>query len=288
MPEVCEVALTAEILHRKLHGKTLTSFEFVGGRYGPNRDKPTGYEKFIKNLPMKISKVDSRGKFLWFDLVPIEGSDKENHWYIWNTFGLTGGWSFNKTDYIKATLTINNKEVHFYDLRNFGTFKFSQNQEELREKLESLSPDVLKDENLDLSGITKFKTSVVSVLMDQKKIGSGIGNYLVAEVLYLSGISPHRKCNTLTPEEIKKLTYNIKYMVKLCYLSGGTEYMNILEKEAIKIPRIDYHPSIKIEKKDLKFVFNVYRQKEDPLGNPVQADRIVKDRTTYWVPKIQK
>jgi len=272
----------------------------VGGRYGPNRDKPTGYEQFIKKLPMKISKVDSRGKFLWFDLMdgnepvvtdksaPKVSPIQNEHWYIWNTFGLTGGWSFDKTDYIKATLIIDNKEVHFYDLRNFGTFKFSQDQEELREKLESLSPDVLKDENLDLSGITKFKTSVVSVLMDQKKIGSGIGNYLVAEVLYLSGISPYRKCNTLTPEEIEKLTYNIKYMVKLCYLSGGSGYMDILEKEAKKFPRIDYHPGIKIKKKDVKFVFNVYRQKEDPFGNPVKADRIVKDRTTYWVPEIQK
>jgi len=282
MPEVCEVALTAEILHRKLHGKTIKKFEFIGGRYGPNREKPIGYHNFIKELPMKIKKIDSRGKFLWFDLVY-----EDQHWYVWNTFGLTGGWSFVETDYIKVHIIVDDINIYYYDLRNFGTFKFSQSQEDLRMKLESLTPDVLKDENFDLSSITRYKIPIVKVLMDQKKVGSGIGNYLAAEVLYRSRISPHRKCNTLTPEEIATLTYNIKYMVKLCYLSGGTEYMAILHDETEQMPRINYHPDIKIKKNDMKFMFSVYRQKKDPLGNPVKKDKIIKGRTTYWVPALQ-
>lgn len=37
MPEVCEVALTAEILNKKLKGKIFTKFDFVSGRYGPDK-----------------------------------------------------------------------------------------------------------------------------------------------------------------------------------------------------------------------------------------------------------
>jgi formamidopyrimidine-DNA glycosylase len=89
MPEVCEVALTAEILNKKLKGEIFTEFKFTSGRYGDNREKPDGYAEFVKALPLKVKKIDSRGKFMWFDLV-----NSDNHWYVWTTFGLTGMWSF--------------------------------------------------------------------------------------------------------------------------------------------------------------------------------------------------
>ena len=124
------------------------------------------------------------------------------------------------------------------------------------------------------------------VLMDQKKVGSGIGNYLAAEILYRAKISPHRLASSLTEEEIKDLTYWIKYMTKLCYVDNHIGYMVDLEEEANKIDRVNYHPSIKLKKEE--FEFQVYGLKKDPLGNPVKADKgIVKGRTTYWVPKIQ-
>ncbi len=48
-----------------------------------------------------------------------------------------------------------------------------------------------------------------------------------------------------------------------------------------------YHPDIKLGK--AKFKFNIYRQNKDPKGNKVKAEKdIIKGRTTYWVPKIQK
>lgn len=283
MPEVCEVALTAEILHNRLKGKNMLSFNFIDGRYGVGRTKPVGYQLFKKSLPIKIKKVDSRGKFMWFDLVDSD----DMHWYIWNTYGLTGLWSFNELPFTKAKMTFENSNtiLYYIDIRNFGTFKFSQDQELLRKKLEILSPDFLKDDDFDITNITKYQQPIVSVLMDQKKVGSGIGNYLVAEILYHARISPHRKCNTLTKKEIKKLTHSIKYIIKLCYVNGGSEYMDNLDKEIKKYKRINYHPNIKINN---KFMFHIYQQKMDPLGNPVKAEKIVKGRTIYWVPVLQK
>lgn len=288
MPELPEIALTAEILNARLKNKIIESFEFITGRFGPGRTKPDGHKKFINSLPLQIKKVNSKGKFLWFYLVDPE--NPENYWYIWNTFGLTGAWSFVDDDHDRLVVTFKDSSIiaHYSDMRNFGTFKFSQNQDDLKEKIKTLSPDFLKDENFDISKVTKYKQPIVAILMDQKKIGSGIGNYLAAEILYRARISPHRPGNSLTENDIANLTYYIKYMVKLCYLDGGTEYMGHLEKYVNRLPRKNYHPDIKILKKDKKILFSVYQQDHDPYGNPVKRDKIIKGRTTYWVPALQK
>ena len=48
-----------------------------------------------------------------------------------------------------------------------------------------------------------------------------------------------------------------------------------------------YHPDIKLKDKTFKFL--VYRQKLDPNGNKIKAEKINgSDRTTYWVPTVQK
>ena len=116
------------------------------------------------------------------------------------------------------------------------------------------------------------------------------GNYLVAEILYRAGISPYRSSSQLLDDDIQRLEYWIKYIVKLSYMDNHIGYMVNLEEEQSKIKRKNYHPTIKLKEKTFKFL--VYRQKKDHYGNPVHADKIVgpegKKRTTYWVPAIQK
>jgi formamidopyrimidine-DNA glycosylase len=287
MPEIAEIALTAEILEKYLMNKTLVSFDFTTGRY--SKKSPAGYDDFIAALPLKVKHINSRGKFLWFELV--NPKNKNDIWYIWNTFGLTGMWSFFEPKYTKAVLTFKNDlVVYFSDMRNFGTFKFSTDETALEKKLKELSPDFLKDEDFDLGKIKKYKIPIVKILMDQKKVGSGLGNYLVAEILYRAGISPHRLGTQLTDEDIENLTYWIKYVVKLSYIDNHIGYMVNLEEETGKLEKRKYHPNIKL--KDKTFNFLVYRKKTDPYGNKVKAEKIVgtgdNKRTTYWVPAVQK
>jgi formamidopyrimidine-DNA glycosylase len=180
----------------------------------------------------------------------------------------------------------NNKVAYFSDMRNFGTFKFTTDEELLKKKLKELGPDFLKDD-VNLNLITKYKDPVIKILMDQKKIGSGLGNYLTAEILYRAKISPHRLCTDLSKTDIVNLTYEIKYMVKLAYVNNHIGYMINLETEADKIVRKNYHPDIKL-KTTSEFEFQVYRQKTDPYGNKVIGEKIISGRTTYWVPAVQK
>jgi len=66
MPEIAEVALTAQILKKYYKGKKLLSFKFVDGRY--KKKNPDMYKKFTKSLPLKVINIDSKGKFMWFEL----------------------------------------------------------------------------------------------------------------------------------------------------------------------------------------------------------------------------
>ena len=66
MPEIAEITLTAEILKKYLKNKIILSFDFVTGRY--TKHEPEGYNDFLEALPLKIKKIDSRGKFMWFEL----------------------------------------------------------------------------------------------------------------------------------------------------------------------------------------------------------------------------
>lgn len=290
MPEIAEVALTAQILEKYLKNKTLTSFDFVTGRY--TKKDPDGYADFLDALPLKVKRIDSRGKFLWFELVN-PNQNKKDIWYIWNTFGLTGMWALgdNEPKYVRAVLSFKTgRTAYFSDMRNFGTFKFSTDREQLEKKLDQLTPDFLKDDDFDLSPIQTYKMPIIKILMDQKKVGSGLGNYLAAEILYRAGISPYRLGTEFTKNDIKKLTRWIKYVVKLSYMDNHIGYMLNLEDEANKIKKINYHPDIKLKEKT--FTFQIYRQKFDPYGNKVVAAKIVgpenKKRTTYWVPAVQK
>lgn len=283
MPEIAEIAITAEIINSKFKKHTLVSFDFIGGRYA--RNPPVNYDLFNEDLPMVLKNANSKGKFLFMSFI-----GEKTNWYVWNTLGLSGRWSLNELPFSKAMLTFSDGSVlYFSDQRNFGTIKFSTDVVSLNKKLKELSPDLLKDD-FDLEKITKYKIPVVKILLDQKKIGSGIGNYLSAEILYRAKISPHRLSSSLTKKEIKNLDYWIRYVIKLSYMDNHVGYMMGLDEEADKIKRKNYHPEIKL--KDETFKFNVYRKKFDPKGNKVKADKIVGSgkqmRTTYWVPSVQK
>ena len=279
MPEVAEITLTAQILLKYLKNKKLKQIKIRSGRY--LNKEPVGFKEFIDQLPLTLVNVNSKGKFLYFDLV----NDNNEHWYIWNTLGLTGMWSFYKTEYIRFVFKFGSIKIYFSDMRNFGTIKFDNDKNQLDKKLKSLGPDFLKDD-FDLSKIKKYNLPIINLLMDQKKIGSGLGNYLTAEILYHAKISPHRLGNQLSKCDIKRLTYWIKYITKLAYMDNHTGYMINLEPEMNTIKKVNYHPEIDIDHK--KFSFDVYRKKLDPCGNKVKAEKILKDRTTYWVPILQK
>lgn len=320
MPEIIEVNLTAQYLNHKLKGRYLSDIVILGGRY--SRHPMIGLQYFKKNKPFIINKVDSKGKFLWFEL----SNDKKKECYIFNTFALEGHWGLIQEEHSGVKFIIKNKtkdktyNLYYSDSRNFGTIKIVSNKKLLDAKLNSLGPDLLKiplsnkefDDRLynyitngkDKINKDKANKKIIEVLMDQsnKGLGSGLGNYLAVEQLFLAGISPYSRIidiyNNKTTSH--KLAHAIRYVLRLAYMTSNVGYLEHLDKSIAKFiislrkdiingekQDVNFYSDVILKKDDI-FQFNVYQQKKDPYGNDIVASKIIKGRTTYWSPNIQK
>ena len=162
--------------------------------------------------------------------------------------------------------------------RGKGRFQGVASQEELEKKLSSLGPDLLSGE----VSLKEFRESlrkgsrknkpISQLLMDQSVV-SGVGNYLKAEILYSTKISPHRLCKDISEEELQSLLYASTSIMKRSYESGGAtikNYKSTSGKNGVYTRR-----------------FAVYNQKTDPLGYTVVREKTADKRTTHWVPELQ-
>jgi formamidopyrimidine-DNA glycosylase len=97
MPEAVEVRKFADILSSNIIGHKITKINILKGRY---TKKPfEGYNDLIKELPLTVESINTKGKFTYMTLV--NGSkDESSHkiFYLFNTLGLSGGWTLKSND----------------------------------------------------------------------------------------------------------------------------------------------------------------------------------------------
>ncbi len=103
----------------------------------------------------------------------------------------------------------------------------------------------------------RSRQAIKAFLLDQKR-QSGLGNMYVCEALYDAGIAPSRPAKSLSEDETQNLH-------KAC--------QDILRR-AMET-NLDYDVLLRI-----------YKQTQDPDGNPVESTKI-SGRDTYWVPARQ-
>jgi formamidopyrimidine-DNA glycosylase len=317
MPEVVEITLTSNYLDSKLKGFDIIKINVLGGRYYHHSNSLKGLDEFKKKLPLTVKHVNSKGKFLWFEL--------NSGCFVMNTFGLSGEWGFTKKLHSNVEFKLSNdKSVYFTDSRNFGTIIMTTDKQLLQNKLNSLGPDLLKTDFTDnmfynyvknylynKTGAnskineTKKNKKIVQVLMNQTingGFGSGLGNYLAVEILFHAKISPHTKIYKIYQDRnlCDTLANSIRYITKLSYMTAEIGYLSDTHSDIgkwikqlrIKINnnakhKFNYHPTTKIGR--AKFKFKVYRQILDPDNNNITAEKgIIIGRTTYWSPSVQK
>lgn len=295
MPEVVEVHLTSLYLNMKLKNKFLSDIKITGGRY-KNNSIP-GLNKLSKNFPIKIKSVSSYGKFMYFNL--------DNRFFIMSTFGLTGMWGFDKMDHSDVEFEIEDVGVLYYtDHMHYGTLSITDDKNIIDNKIQKLSPDFLTT-NFScanfykrIQNYSKQSEYIVETLMKQQNsLGSGIGNYLAVEILFDARISPYTKISDFDKNLSNILCKSIKKVIKIAYLKSDVGYFSHISDDVynfivkfrkilIKNPdsKYNYHKSTKIGNE--KFKFNVYMQSKN--NKDVKKSKIIKGRTTYWNPKIQK
>jgi len=297
MPEVCEVTLITQYLS-SFKNRIITKIDLLAGKYKNdlnNKELVDGSQ---------IMDINSKGKFIWFEL---KKNNEIIYIMIWLLLNGTLSDKSKPTNHIIFHTDDFNKKIYFTDGYPYGIIQITNDVQILNKKLNTLAPDVLKDVydfNILYNTFLKKKTKnklIVELLLEQdvcKGIVSGIGNYMVAEILYRAHISPHRIINTLSQEEINTLGDVIKIVVKQCYISNNSSYIN--EHDEYKNYVSDhlglvnsnvlpnYHPYVTDITTSLKpFEFMVYKQKYDPNGCIVKKEKIVSTRTTHWVSEVQ-
>lgn len=278
MPEGPEVLLSADLIRPILQNRQVIDiFTYPTSRY--LREEPEGFYDFQNSLQNQviINNISVKGKFMHWEF--------SNNWYLFSTFGMSGQWSSIKGKHPCFSLKHQNlndssdiQDIYFNDPRHFGTIKFTNNRQDWLDKINQLGWDPLSE---NLSEYKKWLDSIFSktdktigqVLLDQS-IFAGSGNYIRAEVLYDSKISPFRKCSSLTQTEKDLLYQSLSKVMKDSYLHQGA---------TIQTYKTAYGEEGKYSSQ-----FKVYGQNTDPLGNPIIKEKSPEGRTIHWCPNIQK
>lgn len=251
---------------------SLKKISILSGRY--SKQAPPNFGEIQQHLPARLLQCECKGKFIYFNFSDFS---------LWSTLGLSGGWTVSKSiSHARLKLSFQSIENHetkdltFYDMRNYGTFKISRQPEELLEKLESLGICWLSDkptyeEFLAIAKKAKSSRPLGVFLMDQSKT-AGIGNYILAEILYRSRLHPWAVCGDLDDTAWKDLHFHIVSVIEASY--------------ATQSPRSAYRVD-PIGGADAVFQWYVYAQDICPAGFPVVRQIGPHKRTIHWVPQVQ-
>ena len=218
MPEKPEVITVAKMLEKRIVGHTITK-AYV---YYDNvivGDKNEFLEK-IKNE--KIESVTTRGKWIVIYLTNyalLVHLRMEGRFYFRHKNEVV-----SKHEHV-ALLLDNDIEMRFHDVRKFGRMmllpKYKINEQK---PLSDLGYE-FNDERLTKEYLlAKFKgkrTPIKTILLDQSII-VGIGNIYADEILFLSKINPHKKCNELSNQELENIIVNTKLILEEAIKKGGT------------------------------------------------------------------
>lgn len=266
IPEGPEVRLTVDFLNRSLKNNKITEWIFSGGRY--TEEYPEGYEDFDNALPLTVDEVSCKGKFIYFTLFDEDG----NKYFILHSLMMTGRWQNDHDEYCKWFVEVDTgKTLWFRDTRSFATVKFTSNEDILKEKLDNLGPDIMRPE-FKLPEFKKIANNyptrnICSFLMDQSVI-SGCGNYIKAEVLYDAKISPMRKVNSLSDNELDLIYQALCVIPRVSYNNKGLSLRDYTDENG----------KDGFQERQLK----IYGKKW------AKATKTPDGRTTYWNPDHQQ
>jgi len=275
MPEGPEVKIISEQLGVILTNKILVDLKILSGKYA-GKCQLLNYQQLSESLPLKIKKIDVKGKLIYLIL--------EKGWYIFNTLGMSGTFSQNFTKHCHLEFIFcdsKNKSKHcqiwFYDVRRFGNMYCSQDSSFINEKLNSIGPDMLSNPPTldDFMEIYRKRNNIniCKVLMNQSYI-SGCGNYLKAEILYDSKISPWNKIKDLSDSQLTKLYNSFKKIIAKSYQYQGTT--------------LSTYKDVQGAKGNFSQMLKVYQQIQTPSLESVIREKTPDGRTTFWVPTVQK
>ncbi len=175
---------------------------------------------------------------------------------------------------------LKNFSIIYNDPRRFGFVKLINGKNNLKNYFKKLGPDPFK-KNFNLNyfkkSLHKKKKNIKNVLIDQNFI-SGIGNIYASEILNYSRINPQKLSGNLNDNEINKIIFYTKKVLKYAIKRGGTTINN-------------FH-SIKGNPGSYQKEFRAYDRENNKCINKLCSGTIIKlnisNRSTYMCNICQK
>jgi len=135
-------------------------------------------------------------------------------------------------------------ELHFRDPRMFGKIWLVENAEDINNLgvpgLRDLGPDALGIELEDFKKIMRNKKTVKSNLLDQSRL-AGVGNIYADEACFAAKVHPAVKGIDLSPEQLMKLWFAVKSVLKEGIRSRGSSISNYTSVDGSKGSFQDHH-----------------------------------------------
>ncbi len=236
MPELPEVESVRRTLSPHLLGRRIADIKI----YVDRMIKHPGVEEFTSGLKGRvINNLLRRGKYLLFDL----DGDKLLVVHLRMTGALIAVSGTETPDYGRIDFVLSDGSHLWYtDVRTLGTLYLINKGDTLIKGLSSLGPEPLTGQ-LDIgyfsTVLQKRKGPVKGVLLDQSAI-AGIGNIYADEALFLAGIRPDRKANSLSAAEMKKLYSAVLAVIAQGIENRGTTFRDYKDGEGKKGSNQEY------------------------------------------------
>jgi formamidopyrimidine-DNA glycosylase len=233
MPELPEVETMRLQLEKFLVGHTIESVKILNSKFQIPNEKLIGAKIIGVRRFAKVTSIDLDDGYSILTHVKLTGQ------YIYRGVNLKGDVSLSRKvvggvpgPHTHVIFNLDEGSALYYnDIRKFGWIRIVKRQDVKGESfIKKLGPEPmigLRNSGLPALTLDEFvrilsKTSraIKVVLMDQTKIG-GVGNIYANDALWLSGIDPKRKANSLQTTETQELFKAIYTVLKAGLKYGG-------------------------------------------------------------------
>lgn len=232
MPENPEIQIYTDQLDFLLQNRILNKLVFKETFI---KKCPKELDKFNSLLPLKIDSVKCKGKLIWFNFGNITLFSKPQ---MTGKYTLNPNYSHIHVEFHLEKINTNNPlfidKIFYSDVRRFGNFEITFNQNDKNEKISSIANGFIGEYKLSLNEFLENSKNVqenkrlkkdrnlIDIFRDsQSLVCSGIGNYLVSEILYKCELNPMMSFNKLSTEQLKLIYKNAKSIIKKSYQYGG-------------------------------------------------------------------
>jgi formamidopyrimidine-DNA glycosylase len=137
-------------------------------------------------------------------------------------------WNSDPTKYARAILHLQQGDLIYDDVRQFGRFEFYP---QLPKLLEKVGPDALTVSFEEFfSRLQRHRGFIKPVLLSQSFI-AGVGNIYADEALFASRIHPRAIANKLSQTRARKLHKNILAILALAVELRGSSISNYVDAD---------------------------------------------------------